>query len=171
MLNRWLLQPGKVKKLQSLFALSLISNLFLIAQSFQQTQKEVPSQNNIQQKDTTKINNQEILNFTKQYLNYFFDTGLIAEEFLIKHTNQELFTQQIKPQLMIRSSKNHKSIFDISDSYIEAIDPEKYRVILIGTENFKDKKFIAREITIVIEILYSKENFEVISIPRFEVAT
>ena len=72
---------------------------------------------------------------------------------------------------MIRNSKNYKSIFDINDSYIEVLDQEKYRVILIGTENFKDKKFITREITIVIEILYSKENFEVISIPRFEVTT
>jgi hypothetical protein len=171
MLNRWLVQPGKVKKLQSLLALSFITNLFLIAQSFKQTHKEKLIQNSIQQKDTTKINNQEILNFTKQYLNYFFDTGLIAEEFLIKHTNQDLFTQQIKPQIMIRNSKNYKSIFDINDSYIEFLDQEKYRVILIGTENFKDKKFITREITIVIEILYSKENFEVISIPRFEVTT
>lgn len=166
----WLNQPGIVKKLQIALLLSVCLNIFFILSKIPSTHKE-DSQETITEKQekVKEVSELEIKNFLKEYLNYFFSTGLVAQSFIEKHSNQSLYDTDLKAQLEMRTNKKLKSNFNVLDFYIEPEGKDKFKVILVGIESFENTDYQSREITMILSIEKTQESFTVISIPKFEV--
>lgn len=177
-LNTWLKQPGILKKLQIALALSLCTNVFLLIKQIPKVEKEEKAivVTNSEMKKTLdeeekvqSLTEFDIKNFIKNYLNYFFSTGLVAQSYIEKHSNYELFQSELEPQLLAREEKNLSSNFHIHDFYIEEINLNEHKVILVGTESFDDNAYEDRQITMIMILDEIEEGLRVQAIPKFEV--
>lgn len=171
--KKWLNQPGIVKKLQLLALISLGLNIFLLLNQIPQSAKNKPSQELVKPKEEEKkqTSDIEIKNFLKEYLNYFFGTGLVARSFIEKYSDEELFKNELADQLDQRTLKELSSNFNILDFYIETKAQDRYQIILVGIESFSNNEYQDREITMILELVYQDNKFKVQSIPKFEVKT
>lgn len=169
--KKWLNQPGIVKKLQLLALISLGLNIFLLLNQIPQSAKNKPSQELVKPKEEEKkqTSDIEIKNFLKEYLNYFFGTGLVARSFIEKYSDEELFKNELADQLDQRTLKELSSNFNILDFYIEIKAQDRYQIILVGIESFSNNEYQDREITMILELVYQDNKFKVQSIPKFEV--
>jgi hypothetical protein len=169
--KKWLNQPGIVKKLQLLALISLSLNIFLLLNRIPQSIKNKPAQELPESKEEEKkqTSDLEIKNFLKEYLNYFFGTGLVARSFIEKNSDSELFKNELADQLDQRTLKGLSSNFNILDFYIETKAQDAYQIILVGIESFNNNEYQDREITMILELIYQDNNFKVQSIPKFEV--
>ena len=167
----WLNQPGIVKKLQLLALISLSLNIFLLLNRIPQSCKNKPAQELPEPKEEQKkqTSDLEIKNFLKEYLNYFFGTGLVARSFIEKYSDEELFKNELADQLDQRTLKELSSNFNILDFYIETKAQDTYQIILVGIESFNNNEYQDREITMILELIYRDDKFIVQSIPKFEV--
>ena len=169
--KKWLNQPGIVKKLQLLALISLSLNIFLLINRIPHSIKNKPAQELPEPKEEGKkqTSDIEIKNFLKEYLNYFFGTGLVARSFIEKYSDQELFKNELADQLDQRTLKELSSNFNILDFYIETKAQDRYQIILVGIESFSNNEYQDREITMILELIYQDDKFKVQSIPKFEV--
>jgi hypothetical protein len=168
--QEWLIQPGIVKKLQFALAISFCLNIFFILDKIPKNQKESSQEKTVQKEEQIKeVSELEIKNFIKDYLNYFFSTGLVAQSFIEKNSNPVLYRNELKTQLETRTNKDLKSDLNILDFYIEPEAKDKFRVILVGIESFENKDYQNREITMILNLEKQENSFIVVSIPKFEV--
>lgn len=170
-IENWLENPGIVKKLQVALALSLIVNIFLVISKIPSPQKEVTEAPIMEEtsKRQAQVSEIEIKSFIKEYLNYFFSTGLVAKSFIEKHSDSLLFKGQLEAQLDSRTKAELASNFNILDFYIEPLGKEDFKVILVGIESFINKDYKDREITMILNLNYSEDKFTVKAIPQFDI--
>ena len=168
--NKWLEQAGIVKKLQIALAISICLNLFLCLSIIPKPSKKIAeAQEEIIEKEEKTISETKIKNFIKDYLNYFFGTGLVAKSFIEKHTENNFFENELAQQLESRTQKKLSSNFNVMDFYIEAIGGSNYKVILVGIESFENKDYQDREITMILVLEHANDSFIVQSIPQFDI--
>jgi hypothetical protein len=170
-IENWLNSPGLVKKLQIALCISVVFNIFLLMSKIPSVKKEQPAVQLRQEEPKTehKTSEIEIKVFIKEYLNYFFSTGLVAKSFIEKHSDSLLFKDQLEAQLDSRTKAELASNFNILDFYIEALGKQAYKVILVGIESFLNKDYKNREITMILNLNYSEGKFTVSSIPQFDI--
>ena len=177
-MQEWLKQPGIIKKLQTFLAVSICLNIFFIFDKIPKRTAKAQAPTVVQAEERLDgITDTELSRFVHEYLKYFFNTGIIAEKYIAEKTSPELFEAQIKEQLAIREENKLESNFNILDSYSETLTreakTEELKIIIAGTENFSNKDYQARTITMsfIIKADLESRDLLVTAIPEFKVET
>lgn len=180
----WMLQSGKVKKLQLLLALAVIIILFLLSQimSSMTNTKDISSFNRApaskqqvkaspEAKSRPKVTEGEAKAFVKGYLESFFSTEESAYSFVKLGTAEALFISSIESELLSRKEQSIKSEFKMSSIYVEPYKDTKVKAYVFGQEHFPNGDYENRKFTIemILDILNGEQKIKVSAIPVFRV--
>lgn len=162
--QKWMEEPGKVKKLQLALIISLIFNALSLQQLI--INKTRPIKKNIETKQIAKIDAKNIEDFGLNYINHFFGISEDDENFLKTHTDKDLFEEEIAKEILERKKLNLVSHFMINDKNFEQINEKTFRMTAIGQEIFDNPEYQARDCDI--ELIINGESLTVSKIPRFK---
>jgi hypothetical protein len=176
----WMSQAGIVKKLQAGLAFSLVFNIFLFSQIISNRQQnktivkaskeKAPALIDDEANETrqSKITETELKDFIKQYLKNFFSSSQDGLEFIETFSSKSLFDSSLKKELEFRISNKINSEFRIDDLFLESLSKKQAKTIIIGKENFPNKDYQARAITL--ELIIDTEKILVEAIPIFKIS-
>jgi len=170
----WMKQPGSIKKLQGVLALSVILNLFLFMQFLPSTDKVetvVESQTLTTEDESnkqSKITEEELKEFVGKYMQNFFSSNEEALNYIKTFSSENLFERTIKKEMETRMEQKIISEFKLDDLFLDSVSSTEAKAIILGRESFPNRDYEERSFTI--ELIINTEKLQVESIPVFKVS-
>ena len=161
----WMLKPAIIKRLQVFLALSLVFNCLFIYQ-ITQANKPICSKP-AELKTGTIISDDKLKSFINDYLSAFFGVDTASLEFIKKHSEAKLFTQNLEAEILARQKKNIKSKFQVIDFYLDRKSETSATSFISGIEIFENQEYQNRNY--FIEFNIDTDKLIITNIPKFQI--
>lgn len=169
----WMQKPGIIKKLQAFLALSISLNFILFGQILNIKQEilikeKTKAHSQVLEKpiQEEKITEEELQKYIREYLDRLFHAKEESLEFLSIFTNAKLYTE-LKTLIDQRQGMGVESNFVLDDIFLESIDQDLAKAIILGQELFPKGEFKARAIEL--HLIVNTKTKQVLNIPVFKV--